>query len=297
MATYGFNEGDAKRIGRTVRLSERFPPTDSLGAFAAEGAAPGVRLMLGKAVETTLPSETAIVTIHVGDPLAGTAMTVVARNTIYPLMDTAATACVSNNGWGWHVVEGVQQLWCGEIEEEWPIGEEKTITLHGCNQQATAVNEITPVHRPDGAEVVVAYTDDKWRVVNAETYHTRPGVYNAASEWLRGTNKVVTFNTGGTANVRNDGPSIGLWSGTNRSCVAAYEYGQWSLVEAETYYVRRGTFTGTWDKDTTKTVTLTNGGSVTALNPFGNVGAVGATRDCAVAYEDGTWFLIAAECE
>ena len=48
MATYGFSEGDAKRIGKVVRLVERFPDKVSLGALGAEGAAPGVRLLIAK---------------------------------------------------------------------------------------------------------------------------------------------------------------------------------------------------------------------------------------------------------
>lgn len=362
MSVYGFDETDAKRIGKVVRLVERDPTKIRLGGPDRDGAAPGVRLMLGKAGGTVEPYATQVVTVYSGESLTATAVTVIARNTLYPLVDTQATACISNNGFGWHVVEGVQQLWCGQVDEEFLIDEEKTVLLHGCEQEITAVNEITPVHRPSGAEVVVAYTDDKWRVVNAETYHTRPGTYDAETAWLNGANKTVKFNTGGEATVRNDGPSIGVWAGTARDCIACYEYGQWSLVEAETYYtrratydassewlngasatvqltngggavtavnngpsigvwsgtardcvvsyedntwvlheaetyyVRRGTFSGEWDKNTTKTVTLTNGGSVTANNLFGDVGVSGETKNCAVAYEDGTWFLIAAEC-
>lgn len=295
MTAFGFSQEDAKRIGHTVRLSERFPQKVHLGVPGAEGAAPGVRLMIGTIGETTLPYNTAVATIYVGSGSSNSAKTVAIRNSLYPFLDTLATAYVSNNGWGWHLVEGSQQAWCGEISEAWSIGEEKTVTLHGCDQQVTAINEITPIHRETKTEIVVAYTDGKWRLVNAETYHTRPGTYDASSEWLNGASKVVTFNTGGTADVRNDGPSVGVWSST-RDCVAAYEYGQWSLVEAETYYVRRGTFSGEWSKSTTKTVTLTNGGSVTANNLFGDVGVSGETKNCAVAYEDGTWFLIAAEC-
>lgn len=296
MAAYGFSANDAKRIGNAVREVERMPKV-RLSGPDRDSATPGVRLMVGKALETVAPFGVVDYAIYTGDELSNSAYTVSVRNSLYPLVDVEATAYVSNNGWGWHVVEGVQQAWCGQIDEPWPIGEEKTITLHGPDPEieVTAINEINPIHCQSGAEVVVAYTDDKWRLVNAETYHTRPGTYDASSEWLNGSSKTVTFACGDTAQVRNDVASVPLWTST-RDCVAAYEYGQWSLVAAETYYVRRGTFSGTWTKGTTKSVSLTNGGTITATNYFGDVGESGETKNCAVAYENGSWFLIAAEC-
>ena len=297
MPAYGFSEADARRIGQVVRSAEhgRIQKIQLAGENNGR-ATPGVRLMVGNCTNTVAPFETAQFYIASGEELSNSAYTVVFRNSLFPLVDTAATAYVGNNGWGWHVVEGVQQMWCGEIDEPWPIGAERTILLHGPGLEVTAINEVAPIHCLSGAEAVVAYTDDKWRVVNAETYHTRPGSYNASTEWLNGANKVVTFACGDTANVRNDVASVPLWSGTH-DCVAAYEYGQWSLVAAETYYVRRGTFSGTWAKGSSKTVSLTIGGSVSADNLFADVNADGGSASCAVAYEDGVWFLIAAECD
>lgn len=297
MAVFGFSRASVERIGQTVRDAEQGRIQKiNLGADVNGTPKPGVRLMVGNCTATVAPFATAVFRIATGDQLSNTATTVVLRNSLYPLVDTAATAYVGHNGWGWHLVEGVQQLWCGEVDEPWPIGDERTILLHGAGIEVTAVNEVAPIHCLSGAEAIVAYTDDKWRVVNAETYHTRPGSYDAASQWLHGANKIVTFVCGDTAEVRNDVASVPLWSGTH-SCVAAYEYGQWSLVAAETYYVRRGSFSGQWNKGTSKSVTLTNGGTISAENLFADVNEDGGSASCAVAYEDGVWFLIAAECD
>lgn len=109
MATYGFSEGDAKRIGRVVRSTEKHPHTIRLQSPVAEGAAPGVRLLIGKIASTNgwAKGSTAVVTIYNGDPIAS-ALTVVARNQF--LTFSTNTACtqrwvaLGHNGWGWHAV-------------------------------------------------------------------------------------------------------------------------------------------------------------------------------------------------
>lgn len=59
------------------------------------------------------------------------------------------------------------------------------------------------------------------------------------------------------------------------------------------------TFTGSWSKNTDKTVTFkfqTNTpNTVQASNLFAEIGGSG-TRNCAIAKEGTAWFLIAAEC-
>jgi len=60
---------------------------------------------------------------------------------------------------------------------------------------------------------------------------------------------------------------------------------------------RVATFTGSWSKSATKTVTLINKTStpntVVATNLFANVPASGR---CAIARDGTAWYLIAAEC-
>lgn len=111
MATYGFSEGDAKRIGRVVRLVERGPEQIRLGGPVNGGASPGVRLMLGKAGTATWSKGTSkTVTIYTGDPGSeGTAGTVEAHNYFANIQASTSTAYqrwigLSNNGWGWVVV-------------------------------------------------------------------------------------------------------------------------------------------------------------------------------------------------
>lgn len=60
------------------------------------------------------------------------------------------------------------------------------------------------------------------------------------------------------------------------------------------------TFTGTWAKTTQKTVTFkyeTNTpNTVSVTNLFCDITVDCGTRDCAIAQEGETWFLIAGEC-
>jgi len=113
VTTYGFSEGDAKRIGRAVRLSERFPEKTSLGVTGSEGAAPGVRMMLGKmgsAAWSKNSSQT--ITIYAGNPgtncaPTASAGTVAACNMFADISTSVSTArwvAVSNNGFGWYLL-------------------------------------------------------------------------------------------------------------------------------------------------------------------------------------------------
>lgn len=109
MATYGFNENDAKRIGRAVRHVERGAQRIELGGPNADGAAPGVRLMVGKidgsawnkGIDKT-------VTIWTGTPGSeSSAVTAKAWNYFANISSSANTARwvgVSNNGWGWVLI-------------------------------------------------------------------------------------------------------------------------------------------------------------------------------------------------
>lgn len=63
---------------------------------------------------------------------------------------------------------------------------------------------------------------------------------------------------------------------------------------------RMCTFTGHWDKETSKVVTFKyQGGSpntTSALNVFVDITNSTAVRNCAIAREGTAWFLIATEC-
>lgn len=64
---------------------------------------------------------------------------------------------------------------------------------------------------------------------------------------------------------------------------------------------RIATFTGSWDKNASKTVTFkyqtATPNTAVASNLFANVGNTAAsTLNCAIAKEGTAWFLIAAEC-
>lgn len=108
MPTYGFSEEDAKRIGRSVRLTERYVGKDDLTGASSERGGIGVRLLLARHVGTSWPTQTtAVVTIYNGDPITSAA-TVVAKNQ-YLKFSTNAN-CTQNwvalghNGWGWYAI-------------------------------------------------------------------------------------------------------------------------------------------------------------------------------------------------
>ncbi len=82
MTAFGFNENDAKRIGKVVRLAERNPSKPDLGQPDYGGRSPGVRLLIGQHSGSSWASgSTAVVTVYNGPPGGvASAVTVVAYN-------------------------------------------------------------------------------------------------------------------------------------------------------------------------------------------------------------------------
>lgn len=122
MATYGFNENDAKRIGRAVRHVERGAQRIELGGPNADGAAPGVRLLIAKHEGSSWSTgSTAVVTIYNGElGSAVSALTMVAYNQYISFSaDTNCTArwvALGHNGFAWHPVDS--QSDCGSCIKE-----------------------------------------------------------------------------------------------------------------------------------------------------------------------------------
>ena len=110
MPIYGFDEESAKRIGETVRLVEGSRTgTRGAGGPKTGRAAVGVRCMVGTIGTAAWASDsTASVTIYSGDPGSeSSAGTVVARNYFSGISTSASTArwvAISNNGFGWVLV-------------------------------------------------------------------------------------------------------------------------------------------------------------------------------------------------
>lgn len=114
MATYGFNENDAKRIGRVVRLVERGTDKNRLGGPTAHPPPPGVRLMLGTHSSAAWDKQSSkTVTVTGGEPgtngiPTATAFTVSAFNIFADVSaksaSTARWVAVSNNGFGWYLI-------------------------------------------------------------------------------------------------------------------------------------------------------------------------------------------------
>jgi hypothetical protein len=70
----------------------------------------------------------------------------------------------------------------------------------------------------------------------------------------------------------------------------------WALIRMQAGVIR-GTFTGSWAKGATATVTdgVLSSVTYTATNYFASLTGTG-TKSCAIAYASGEWILIAAEC-
>lgn len=78
------------------------------------------------------------------------------------------------------------------------------------------------------------------------------------------------------------------------------EFGMRAVSQSQKIF-RVATFTGSWSKGSTKTVTFKNQTSTpntaSAVNLFAAIGTASqSTRDCAIAKEGSAWYLIAAEC-
>lgn len=123
MATYGFSDGDAKRIGRVVRSVEKHPHMIRLQSPVLEGAAPGVRLLIGQHSSTAgwATGSTAVVTVYNGAPgSVASAVTVVAYNHYIKFSsDTHCTnrwVALGHNGFGWVPVDS--QSDCGTCVSE-----------------------------------------------------------------------------------------------------------------------------------------------------------------------------------
>jgi hypothetical protein len=122
VATYGFSEGDAKRIGKVVRLVERGPDKVRLGGPANQGPVPGVRLLLAKHAATSWATgSTAVVEVYNGPPGAvASALTMVAYNHYVKFgEDTACTnrwVALGHNGFAWIAIDAQSE--CGTCVSE-----------------------------------------------------------------------------------------------------------------------------------------------------------------------------------
>jgi hypothetical protein len=110
MATYGFSEEDAKRIGKSVRLTEKHVGKEPLSGPSNDRGAAGVRIMIGKVgTAEWSKASSAVITLYVGPPSTATsrptatAGTMVAHN-IFATIPSSAYVAMSNNGFGWYAI-------------------------------------------------------------------------------------------------------------------------------------------------------------------------------------------------
>jgi hypothetical protein len=109
VTTYGFSEGDSKRIGKAVRLVERMGSLSETRGQSAPEVSRGVRLLLAKHDGTNgwAVGASATVTVHNGQPMAS-ALTVVAYNQFltFSTTDGCTTRWVAlgHNGFGWYAI-------------------------------------------------------------------------------------------------------------------------------------------------------------------------------------------------
>ena len=145
MATYGFSEEDSKRIGKAVRLTERYVGKEPLSGPSYERGGIGVRLLIGKfeGASGWAKETTAVVTIYNGDPIAS-AVTVVARNQFVTFPTSADCTqhwvALGHNGWGWQAINRERACtttcsmdWAGVDFSAFPGFNEDKIQLLGHN--------------------------------------------------------------------------------------------------------------------------------------------------------------------
>lgn len=114
MAAYGFSDNDAKRIGKAVRVVERFGALSETSGPSSPEVSRGVRIMLGTfGTASWSKGSSKTITVMAGPPGSGgkptnNAGTVVAYNVFATLNASTATTsrwcAVSNNGFGWYLI-------------------------------------------------------------------------------------------------------------------------------------------------------------------------------------------------
>jgi len=148
---YGFDEDSAKRIGQTVRLVEgsRTGKREPGVGNARSGAAAGVRCMAGTIGSSSWGKDSySTVTIYSGEPESeSTAGTISAYNYIsdIPAGDTDRWVAVSNNGYGWLLIESPVAsdfFRMATFEGDWETDATAVVTFSGIYsaETATAVN-------------------------------------------------------------------------------------------------------------------------------------------------------------
>lgn len=124
MATYGFSEDDAKRIGKSVRLTERYVGKDSRSGPSSDRGGIGVRLTIAKAGTAFSYDSTATVTMFRGDfGSVASAITMVGWNQFVPMVThTAVTnpyVAFGHNGNGWIAVAAERHTHCSFLGDKY----------------------------------------------------------------------------------------------------------------------------------------------------------------------------------
>ena len=124
MATYGFSEEDAKRIGKSVRLTERYVGKGPLSGPSTERGGIGVRLTVAKAGTAFTYDSTATVTMFRGDfGSVVSAITMVGWNQFVPMVThTAVTnpyVAFGHNGNGWIAVAAERHTHCSFLGDKY----------------------------------------------------------------------------------------------------------------------------------------------------------------------------------
>jgi hypothetical protein len=124
MATYGFSEEDAKRIGKSVRLTEKHVGKEPLSGPSYERGGVGVRLTIARVGTAFTADATATVTMHKGFPgSVASALTMVAWNQFLQLSThTAVTnpyVAFGHNGNGWIAVAAQRHTHCSFLGDKY----------------------------------------------------------------------------------------------------------------------------------------------------------------------------------
>jgi hypothetical protein len=169
----------------------------------------------------------------------------------------------------------------------------------------TVVSDLTQFDRQSAARIARVV-----RAVEGEPQQAKPltfGVVDPAQkktfractytgQWSIDSDKVVTFlnrttlpNTVSARNLTFHLPVVG--TATAFECHIARDGTAWYLVSAEEHNVKTGTFSGAWANESSKTVTLASGGTVSVKNRFASLIDAGE-RKCTIGRDGMEWDLI-----
>jgi len=149
MPIYGFDEESTRRIAHTVRLVEggRTPKHEAKGPKTPR-AAVGVRCMIGTISTAAWEAgSSATVTIYSGEPGSESSVeTLTAYNYVSDIPESTTSGryvALSNNGYGWVVIESESSVSISTAEATYVVGVDVEASLNTATCSVTVTKTVT----------------------------------------------------------------------------------------------------------------------------------------------------------